>query len=195
MWINNYIEDYFSPDTRDKALRIVPRVSFMLRWVTIAPRCGTSSVSFTLFDLVNVGIYDIMPRTKRTPDKPVNSGLPQKPAKQEGTMRWINVPLGEDDIDYLANQSASNEVLGGLLLGVALQGYGFSVKRMPDEVTYMCAIMGQNGAVGGGSCGVSAFSDNPRDATLACLYKFTQRLGGTFDGHADDSAPIRPRFR
>lgn len=110
-------------------------------------------------------------------------------------MHWVNVALNKDDIDYLSEQSASNEVLGGLLLGVALQGYGFSVKRMPDEVTYMCAIMGPGGGTGGGMCGVSAFSDNPSDATLACLYKFTQRLGGTFNGHADNSTHTKPRFR
>jgi hypothetical protein len=190
-----YLEDMFPLDKRDTCLRIVTRIVFLIRWVTIAPCGPQSSVGFSLYDLVKEGIFDVMPRTKRSPSTTTTNQISGQPAKDTKRNIWINVVLDEYDIDILERDNTSAEIVGGMLLSVAMDGYGFSVKRMSDGQSYMCAIIGRSSVDPARECGVSAFSGNPRDAILCCLYKFKEKLGGAFSGDADDTVSGRPRFR
>jgi hypothetical protein len=195
MFTQFYIEDYFSPGRAILYLHMIPRCVFMLRWVQRMKYSEGHSVSFTLYDLVKEGIFDVMPRTRRTPtaDRP-KPHVPPQPAS-DGQIVWCNVKLSDDDIAYLTELGTTFDELGAKLLAVADNGQNFSVKRLTGEQSIMCAITGVCTDNSGRLMGVSAFSDNVRDATLACLYKFEHLLGGSFGPEHLLSNNIRPRFR
>ena len=190
-----YLEDLFPTDKRDVCLRIVSRIVFLMRWVTVAPSGSKGSVGFSLYDLVKEGIFDVMPRTKRAPNTTHTDQISGEPTKDKSRSIWINVILDEYDIDVLERDNTSGDIVGGMLLSVAMDGYGFSVKRMSDGQSYMCAIIGKAVNDPARDCGVSAFSGNPRDAILCCLYKFKEKLGGSFTGDIDNTGTTRARFR
>lgn len=185
----------FPPDKRDTCLRIVTRIVWLMRWITIAPNGLQGSPRFTLFDFVKEGIFDVMPRKTNTSTPTNNKPISQGDAREKGRAVWTNVVLTEADLDILERDNSTPEIIGGMLLSVAVRGYGFSVKRMEDGQSYMCAIIGPHDTQVGRDCGVSAFAADPRDAILGCLYKFMEKLGGSFSGSLTDVAADRHRFR
>jgi hypothetical protein len=192
---HKYIEDYFSPTNRDTLLRCLPKTVFMLRWIVNAPVIAGHSVSFTKTDLVKEGIFNVMPRTIRTArQSATEKPRSMAPVSNKGTT-WINVVLTPDDVHTLEGQTYSPEVVGSLLLSIADRGHSFSVKRMDDGASFMCAIFGQASGNDSGNYGVSAFAANPIDAVVACVYKFEERMGGVFDGWTDNAGTGKPRFR
>lgn len=190
-----YTEDLFPPGQALAYLRMLPRAVFMLKWVGRKGYFPHISTRFTIFDLVNEGIFDVMPRQKRSPNAPVQQQNRAVSTGGNTDTTWINCPLSEDDLVTLEQSDATLETIGALLLGIASRGYSFSVKRMDDQVSFMCAIFTDGSDGSGGKFGISAFAGNPADATLACVFKFEEKLGGVFTGHAANAATPRARFR
>ena len=195
MFDTHYAEDVFQPGRAEILYPYVKSVVKGLRWVDRTRYFADHSRGFTLYDLINEGIYNVMPRTRKSPNKPTQRSDGYTPTPETRSVQWANVRLSNDDIAYLTDHQTSPEVVGAMLLAVADRGYNFSVKAMDDGKSIMCAIIGFVDDNPRGQMGCSAFAATPFDAAFACLYKFDQLLGGSFkSGHvvADDN---RPRFR
>lgn len=193
--IQFYIEDYFRAGRAEVLIPYVSRVAFLLRWTERTRYFTPRSRGTSLYDLINEGIYNAMPRTRRQPSKPADNQHIPRGNRTETTIIWCNVSLGDDDVAYLEQQTTTYEELGALLLAVADEGYGFSVKALDKGDTIMCAIMGNADNNPEVSMGVSAFSPTVRDAVLACLYKFKQSLGGVFTDGLGNTSGTKRRFR
>jgi hypothetical protein len=160
-----------------------------------APSYRPGSVRISLFDLVKEGIFDVMPRTKRKPVTPVSTRPNTQRTRNDLPISWVNIRLDESDLAALEGTSNDANIVGGLLLAVAIRGHNFSVKRMDDEVSYCCTITGAASDGSGIQLGVSAFADNPTDAALGCVYKFEEKMGGEFDSSLSTAPIPRTRFR
>jgi len=195
MFAQFYIEDYFRPGRAGILMPYTKRMAFLLRWVDTTRYFAHGSKAITLFDLINEGILNDMPRTKQRPAGP-KSGRPSRFDKQpETSLTWCNVTLSQDDIQVLERSDTTFEHLGAMLLGVADEGFSFSVKRMDDGESIMCAIYGAAVDNPTRQMGLSSFAADTRDAVLCCMYKFDQLCGREFRSNMGSDAGQRKRFR
>jgi hypothetical protein len=195
MFKANYPEDSFRAGRAAVLMPFVPSTVFMLRWINRTRYFSPRSRGFTLSDLVNEGIYSAMPRTRKTPTKPAANAASGKQAGVEKSISWLNIPLSDDDITTLEQSPATYETVAASLLSLADDGFDFSIKPVDGGKSIMAAVYGYADGDTTRKMGVSAFAENSRDASLACLYKFEELLGGSFpSGHVDTARP-KSRFR
>ena len=175
-----YTEDYFRAGRAGVLMPLVPRAVFHLKWVERTRYFPRTSSGFNLSCLVNEGIYDVMPRTKRPPARDTAAVTSRKTEYKSSDITWCNMSLSSDDIAYLTDRADTLADLGAQLLAIADEGYDFSVKSMEDGKSIMCAITGYATDDPQRKLGVSAFAPTVRDAALAGLYKFVHLCGGSF---------------
>jgi hypothetical protein len=190
-----YIEDTFKPGRAYVLMPFIAPLVWHLKWINRVRYFPPASRGLTLSDLVKEGIYSAMPRTRKTPVKSAAVGNSGKPDGGEKSINWLNLSLGDDDIAALEQSTATYEVVAASLLSLADDGFDFSIKPVDGGKSIMAAVYGFPPDNTIRKMGVSAFAENSRDASLACLYKFENLLGGAFpSGHIDNQRP-KSRFR
>lgn len=195
MFTQFYLEDYFPPGQAAVLYKFIAPLAGHLKWLSRHYYLSPHSRGVTLYDLVNEGIYSAMPRTKRTTteSKPVGRFAADVDGKPK--MAWVNVQLGDDDLDALERTEGTFEIAGAMLLAVAARGYGFSVKWLDKDQSFMCAITGVTSDSPVREMGVSCFASEPVDCVLGGCYKFEQLLGGEFRNEHVTAQTSKRRFR
>ena len=107
--------------------------------------------------------------------------------------QWVNVSLTAEDLDTLAGETADLEQLSLAFVAVGAVGFGLSVKFDSAGKSYTCCIYGPDNANDGRPCGISGRSPDLRDALLVLLFKFNNRLQGSFDGVSNQDAIVQSR--
>lgn len=112
---------------------------------------------------------------------------------KSAAFQWINVSLTAEDVDTLSKEQADLEQLSLAYIAVGGLGFGLSVKYDSAGKSYTVCIYGPDMANDGRPCGVSGRSSDLRDAILVCLFKFNNRLQGSFDGVSNQDATVQSR--
>lgn len=107
--------------------------------------------------------------------------------------RWINIQLTSEDIDILEGEEASLEQLAYAFIGLGVRGLGLSVKYDSARKSYSVSIYGPDSTNNMQPCGISGAAPDLRDALLVSLYRFNNRLQGSFDGCASEDTNIQPK--
>jgi hypothetical protein len=125
-----------------------------------------------------------------------NGTKPSSSNGQSAAFRWINVALTTEDIDILERQAINLEQLALHLIQLVGSGYGVSVKYDNARKSYNVSIYGSDNRNGGQPCGISGSATDLRDALLVSLFRFSDKLQGSFDGCANPDSDVQPaRFR
>lgn len=127
----------------------------------------------------------------------VNGSDSSRTARGGDEWKWVNIKLSDEDIATLGQSDATLEYVAVSLVALAGDGLGFSVKPTDEGKSICCTIYRPDFPLAGRTLGVSSFSDNVRDAILACIYKLDTYGGGDFSGFdvEDRVSGARPRFR
>lgn len=109
------------------------------------------------------------------------------------TFRWINITLTDQDLDILGQETASLEQLSLAFVQLGVRGLGLAIKYDRSRATFVCSIYGSDSTNNMQPCGVSGQSSDLRDALLVSLFRFNNRLQGSFDGSTAEDNTIQPR--
>jgi hypothetical protein len=110
--------------------------------------------------------------------------------------RWINLPLTSEDINLLEQEEASLEQLAYAYIQLGVRGFGLSIKFDNTREQYICSIYGSDFSNNNQPCGISGAATQLRDALLVSLYRFNNRLQGSFDGKSNTDTTVQStRFR
>ena len=129
-------------------------------------------------------------KSKQLSNRPTNS------ASQSLPFFWANITLTAEDVDTLSGEKANLEQLALAYISVGAIGLGLSVKYDFVGKSYTVCIYGRDSGNDMRPCGVSGQSSDLRDAILVCLFKFNNRLQGSFDGvSSHDNSIQSTRFK
>lgn len=124
------------------------------------------------------------------------STRPATGASESLPFQWINIPLTPEDLAVLSTETAGLEQLSLAYISLGAVGLGLSVKFDFTRKSYTVCIYGPDNAANMRPCGISGQSPDLRDALLVCLYKFNNRLQGSFDGSTGETNSIQSgRFK
>lgn len=110
-------------------------------------------------------------------------------------LKWINIPLSDEDVDVLSRSESSVEFLAASLCALAVDGYGFSVKPVDSGKSLCCTINRPDLFGDGVAYGMSSFAGELRDVLLVALYKFDVKLEGDFSNCTPFLETSKPRQR
>lgn len=134
-----------------------------------------------------------MPRGKKTHDNVARDiGDSPRSTSLGNKLVWVNIRLEAEDIAFLAESELTLHQLSASLIDLVSDGIGVSVKFVDGGKSVCCTLIGSDMEDGGLPCGISAFGSSSRNAILACLYKYSNGLGGTFDGGRKRSSNNQP---
>lgn len=109
--------------------------------------------------------------------------------------KWINIPLQDEDAFHLDGSDLTLEFLAGSIASLANDGYGVTIKPTDNGETVCCTIYRPNFPRRGVTIGISGFAGNVRDALLVTMYKFDEKLGGSFTNYTEFDTPNREKSR
>lgn len=92
--------------------------------------------------------------------------------------QWVNVPLTDEDNNWLIGSTITLEQCAASLIGLVTDGYDVSVKYQAVRKQYVASIYRPSSDDSSNGVGVSGFSTDVRDAILVVMYKFDNKLGG-----------------
>jgi len=126
-----------------------------------------------------------MPRKGRAQNVDKRNSPARAGSEKNGNqLIWLNIKLEDNDLDALEQSDNTFEYLSACAIGLASDGFGISLKPIDQGESYCFTIIGSDSDGSGVSYGLSSFAGNVRDVLLVGLYKFDEKLGGTFtDAH------------
>lgn len=107
--------------------------------------------------------------------------------------QWVNVALADQDFDILERETANIEQLALAYLNLGVQRLGLAVKFDNARKSYTVSVYGSDSRNNMQPCGVSGSAPDLRDALLVLLYKFNNRLQGSFDGSTSQNTAVQSR--
>jgi len=138
--------------------------------------------SYTI--LREIGLY--MPRKKGSPNATErNTRFSDSRQGERNELKWLNIRLEVNDVNALEQSDATFEYLSASIVGLANDGIGVSIKSVDNGKSCCVTLIGSDLSGSGDTFGLSSFAGNVRDALLVALYKFDEKLGGTFDNGSE----------
>ena len=133
----------------------------------------------------------------------MNGRKPKRPSVGSGSVddksvafKWVNIPLTDQDLDILEQETADLEQLALAFISLGMQRLGLSVKYDRVRESYSVSIYGRDMGNAEKPCGVSGTAADLRDALCVSLYRFNTCLQGSFDGSTVEGTTFQPkRFR
>ena len=123
-----------------------------------------------------------MPRKGKQNEHSNGSGKQFGSSKYGGNeLKWINIKLTDEDYATLEQSEATMEYLATCVLGLCVDGYGISLKPVDNGKSFCCTIIGSAVSGSSGSLALASFAGTVRDVLLVTVYKFDDKLGGSFD--------------
>lgn len=168
-------------------------VLWLFSWLAKNRRISSAKLS-SYETLRELGLY--MPRKKG--DKANVDGNSRFGGKQSvfgNELKWINIPLTDEDIDELSGSQSTVEFLAASLCSLATDGYGFSIKPVDSGKSLCCTINRPDLFGDGIAYGMSSFAGELRDVLLVALYKFDVKLEGDFANCTPFLETSKPRQR
>lgn len=130
----------------------------------------------------------------------MNGRKPSRPRLGHGdgndkspTFQWINIALTSEDLDILEGEEADLEQLAFAFISLGMRGLGLSVKFDNAGKSYSVSIYGRDSRNNNKPCGISGAAADLRDAILVSLFRFNNRLQGSFDGCTTEDSIIQPK--
>ena len=117
---------------------------------------------------------------------------PKGKSSYENTLTWANAALTDEDSLALEQWDMSDgEILAGIM-EIQATGHSFSGKASTDGNGFTAFAIGLDDKCPNAGMGLSGYGSDPRDATLALLYKHFIKCAGVWP-RADGSGARRFR--